>query len=164
MNFQKRGCRLISIFRLLPQNKHIHQSSALSSACSFLWDMLIIQASGFVLATTVVRTFIYFKGLCIPRLLLCYCLHMPQLPPVMAHIIMFIFKHFIFHVVILPEIFSICTGFPLFMVLKLDITGNVIAFQVHEVFPTAVAVVSRYLLQNLPKSVPVFSRTGIRVL
>lgn len=42
------------------------------------------------------------------------------------------------------------------MILKLDITGNVIFFQVQKVFLTAVAAVSRYFLQDLPESAPMF--------
>ena len=74
----------------------------------------------------------------------------------MADIIMLVFKDLVLHVVILPDLFFICTGFPLFMILKLDITGNVIFFQVQKVFLTAVAAVSRYFLQDLPESAPMF--------
>ena len=109
-----------------------------------------------MLAAAAVRTSIHFKSLGISRLFPCFCPHVPQLPPVMAHIIMFIFKDFISHVVIFSDIFFIRTGFPLFMILKLNIAGNVISFQVQEVFLTAVAAVSRYFLQNLPKGIPVF--------
>jgi len=46
----------------------------------------------------------------------------------MAYIIMLVFKNFVLHVVLLPDVLLIGTGFSLLMILKLDVASTAIPF------------------------------------
>ena len=81
---------------------------------------------------------------------------MAQLPSVMTEVVMLIFKDLRCHIVILADILFIGTGFSLFMILKFDIAGNFVLFQIQEVFLTAVSAVRSHFIQYLTKSFPVF--------
>ena len=50
-----------------------------------------------------------------------------------------ILKDGVCHVVILPDLFFISTGFPLLMILKFDIASDPVPFEIHQILFTAVA-------------------------
>ena len=64
---------------------------------------------------------------------------------------MLIFKHSACHVVILPDVFSVCPGLPLLMILKLDIAADPVLFQIQQVLFAAVAAVRSHCLQAVSK-------------
>lgn len=64
---------------------------------------------------------------------------------------MLVFKDFVLHIIILPDVFFIGTGFPLLMILKLDITGYPFFLQIQKILLAAVTAVSCYLFQYIPK-------------
>ena len=73
-----------------------------------------------MLTVAAVSAAVYLYRLGVAVLLSAFCPDMPQLPSIMADVIMLIFKDGVRHVVILSDIFSVSTGFPFFMVLKFD--------------------------------------------
>lgn len=105
---------------------------------------------------TAVRAPIYLEGLFIPFLLPRFRTDVVQLPPVMADIIMSVFVDLSRHVVIFADVFCVGPGFPLFMVLELDITGDPLPFQIQQVFFAAVAAVRRDGFRETPGGVLVF--------
>lgn len=72
---------------------------------------------------------------------------MTQFSSIMADVIMLILKDGICHVGILPDVLFVYPCLPLLMVLKSDITLDLIPFQIQQVFLTAVAAVSSNCFQ-----------------
>lgn len=99
-----------------------------------------------------VRTSIYLEGLGIAVLFFALRPDVAQFPPIIADIVILIFKDLIRHVIILPDIFPVSTGFPFLMLLELDIRGNLILFQIQQIFLAAVTAVSGYFFQHFVKS------------
>ena len=76
---------------------------------------------------------------------------MTKLSSVMTDIVVLIFKDMGCHVIIFADIFFIGTGFPFFVILEFDITGNPIVFQIQEVFLAAVSTVCCHFIQYFTK-------------
>ena len=107
-----------------------------------------------------VRTAIYFYRLSITVLLFAFRPDMAQFPSVMTDVIVLILKDGVCHVVILPDIFFISPGFPLLMILKLDIASDPVLFELQQVLFTAVAAVSSYRLQSISKRILMLFQNG----
>lgn len=105
---------------------------------------------------TAVGAPIDFKCLPISIMRFCFCPDMMQFPSVMTDIIMLIFKYHAFHVVILSDVLltSACLSF--FMVLKLDVTGDSVLFQIQLIFFTEVTTISRSIFRKSSKCSFVF--------
>ena len=104
-----------------------------------------------MLTAAAVRTAIDLHRLGVAVLLFAFRPDVAQLPSIMADVIMLILKDGVCHVVILSNIFLVCTRFPLLVVLELDIALYPILFQVQQILLTAVAAVSSNCLQPVPK-------------
>ena len=76
-------------------------------------------------AFAAVCTAVNFNGLGISILFPRFCLDMPQFSAIMANVIMLILKDPVCHVIILADIFFVCTGLPFLMILQLDIAVDV---------------------------------------
>ena len=77
-----------------------------------------------MLTAAAVRKAVHLYRLGITVLLFAFRPDMAQLPSVMADVIVLILKDGVCHVVILPDIFFISSGFPFLMILKLDIASD----------------------------------------
>ena len=100
---------------------------------------------------TTVSAPIDFKRLYISVMLFCFCPDMMQSPSIMTDIIMLIFKYHAFHVVILSDVLLISLRLSFLMILKLDVTGDPVLFQIQQIFFTAVTAVSRSIFRKFPK-------------
>lgn len=69
---------------------------------------------------------------------------------------MLILEDLISHVIVLANIFFIGVALPFFMVLKLDIAGNLMLVQIQQIFLAAVSAVGSHFFQYVPKCFPVF--------
>ncbi len=113
-----------------------------------------------MLTAAAVHTTIYLNGLGVSILLFALRPDVTQLPSVMADVIMLVLEDGVCHVVILSDIFPVCTGFSLLMVLKLDIAPNPVLFQIQQVLLTAVTAVGSHRFQHIPKRIPVLFQNG----
>ena len=113
-----------------------------------------------MLTAAAVRTAIYLYRLGMILLLFAFRPDMAQLSSVMADVIALILKDGACHVVILPDIFFISPGFPLFMILKLDIASDPVLFEIQQIPFTAAAAVGSHRLQSISKRILVLFQNG----
>ena len=108
-----------------------------------------------MLTAAAVRTAVYLHCLGITLLFFAFRPDMVQFPSIMADVIMLIFKDSVCHAGILPDILFVCPCLSFLMVLKFDITPDLILLQIQQVLLTAVAAVSSHRLQRISKRIPV---------
>ena len=113
-----------------------------------------------MLTAHAVRTAIYLYRPGITLLLSAFRPDMAQLSSIMADVIVLILKDGVCHVVILPDIFLISPGFPLLMILKLDIAPDPVLFEIQQILFTAVAAVGSHRLQGVSKRILMLFQYG----
>ena len=113
-----------------------------------------------MLTAAAVRTAVYLYRLGITVLLFAFRPDMAQLPSVMADVIVPILKDGVCHVVILPDIFFISSGFPFLMILKFDIASDTVLFEIQQILFTTVAAVGGHRLQSVSKCIPMLFQNG----
>ena len=96
--------------------------------------------------TATILTTIDLHCLGVDILFFAFCSDMSQLPPVMANVIILIFKDGVGHVLIITNVFFVCPFPPFLMFLKLDIALDPVLFQIQQVLFATVATVGSHCL------------------
>lgn len=102
-------------------------------AVRILFLIVSVKTFGVMSTAATVRTAVYFHRLGIAVHLFASRTDVAQLPSIMADVIMLILKDSVSHVEILPDVLFVCPCLSFLMFLKLDITPDLILFQIQQV-------------------------------